>query len=338
MVVSQKTKYFVICAFIVLATMAAFYWRTTWYLMPGQSFKGVLPPLTADQVVIRNRLSEHVDVLAKQCGERNSRKLEALYKAADYIATQFTEYGYAPKFQEYEVDGKKYKNIEVELIGSNPQLAKIIVGAHYDSAIDSPGGNDNASGVACLLEMARAMHGKQSARTIRFVALVNGEPPFQMTENSGSSKYAQRSKELGEKIKGMISLDEIGYFSDLSSSEKLPPNIFSFYPAEGNFIMFLANGLSANVCRSVVGGFRSNAKFPSEGLISKESTNPAGMDGSDHYAFWKVGYPAVMVTDTFSDRYPYVHNQLDTASQVDVDKVSRLVGGFKGVVEELANN
>ncbi|MBS1957020.1 MAG: M28 family peptidase [Cyanobacteria bacterium SZAS-4] len=335
---NQKAKYSIICAVIVLGTMAAFYWRVTWHLMPGQSFKGPLPGLSSEESAWRDFLSGHLDVLANQIGERNSKKYSALQKAADYITQQFKKLGYEPKFQEFDVDGQKYKNIEVELPGSDPDLAKVIVGAHYDSAIDSPGANDNASGVACLLELARALHGKSNARTIKIVALTNGEAPFQSTPNSGSYHYAQLAKSANAKIKGMLSLDEIGYYTDSPNSEKLPVNVFSYYPAEGNFVMVVADPQSANLCRSTVGEFRAHAKFPMEGIICQTSTNPQGMIGADHCQFWKAGYPAVMLTDTGSDRYPNVHSQLDNLSQIDTDKLSRVVGGLTSVVSSLANN
>ncbi len=338
MVVNQKTKYSVICAVIVLATMAAFYWRVTWHLMPGQTFKGPLPGLSPEESASRDFLAGHLDMLSKEIGERNCKKYSALQKSADYITKQFEKFGYTPKFQEFDADGQKYKNIEVELPGTDPDLAKVIVGAHYDSAIGSPGANDNASGVACLLELARSLHGKQNARTIKIVALSNGEAPFQNTENSGSYHYAQLAKSANAKIKGMLSLDEIGYYSDLPNSEKLPVNIFSYYPAEGNFVMAVADAQSANLCRSMVGEFRAHTKFPIEGIVCQTSKNPEGMIGFDHCQFWNAGFPAVMLTDTGSDRYPNVHNQLDNFSQIDTDKLSRVAVGLRSVVSSLANN
>ncbi len=336
--VNQKTKYSIICAVIVLGTMAAFYWRVTWHLMPGQSFKGPLPGLSPEEASTRDFLSGHLDVLAKQIGERNSVKYSELQKSADYITEQFVKFGYVPRFQEFDAEGKKYKNIEVELPGSDFNLAKVIVGAHYDSAIGSPGANDDASGIACLLELARSLHGKQNARTVKIVALANGEAPFQATQNSGSYHYAQLAKSASAKIKGMLSLDEIGYYTDSPDSEKLPVSIFSYYPAEGNFVMVVADSQSANLCRDTVAEFRAHTKFPIEGIICQTSTNPQGMIGADHCQFWNAGYPAVMLTDTGFDRYPNVHSQLDNLSQVDTDKLSRVTGGIKSVVLRLANN
>lgn len=338
MVVNQKAKYSIICAVIVIVTMAAFYWRATWHLMPGQSFKGPLPGLSPEESATRDFLSGHLEVLAKQIGERNSKKYSELQKSVDYITQQFKNIGYVPRFQEFDVDGKNYKNIEVELPGSDPDLAKVIVGAHYDSAVDSPGANDNASGVACILELARLLHGRQNVRTVKIVAFANGEAPFQATQNSGSYQYAQLAKSANAKIKGMLSLDEIGYYTDAPNSEKLPVNIFSYYPPEGNFVMAVADSQSANLCRTTVGEFRAYTKFPIEGIICQSSTNPQGMIGADHCQFWNAGYPAVMLTDTGSDRYPNVHSQLDNLSQVDADKLSRVVSGLLSVVSNLANN
>lgn len=183
-------------------------------MMPGQTFKGPLPGLSSEEAATRDLLSSHLDVLARQIGERNSKKYSALQKSAEYIVQQFEKIGYAPKFQEFNLEeqmfraeGPNYKNIAVEIPGSDPALAKVVIGAHYDSAIGSPGANDNASGVASLLELARTLYGKQNARTIEFVAFANGEEPFQGTRDSGSFHYVESAVLGHSNIKGVLSLD-----------------------------------------------------------------------------------------------------------------------------------
>ncbi|RTL42640.1 MAG: M28 family peptidase [Candidatus Melainabacteria bacterium] len=335
---SQKRTYSIICAAIVLTTAVAFYWRVTWHSMPGQTFNGPLPPLSEKEVTIRDALAKHVHVLAEDIGERNSTQFEHLNKAAEYIIQEFKIIGYQPRFQAYELNGKTYKNIEVEIAGKDPNAAILIVGAHYDSALNSPGADDNASGVASLLELSRALWGKQFDRKIKIVAFANGEPPYANTPDSGSHRYAQLAKGYGAKIKGMISLDELGYYSDSPESEKLPVNIFSYYPAVGDFVMAVGNAESASFCRGAVESFRNSTKFPSEGIICRDSVNPQGMEGVDHVEFWKAGYPAVMFTDTGADRDPVIHSAEDVSSRVDADRLCRVTGGLVAVLMSLASN
>lgn len=337
-VMSQKITYSILCAAIVIITAVAFYWRVTWYLMPGQTFSGALPALSEKEVTIRDALSKHVRVLADEIGERNSAQYEHLNRAAEYITQEFKNIGYQPRFQEYELGGRIFRNIEVEVAGKDASAPILIVGAHYDSALNSPGADDNASGVACLLEVARALHGNQFDRKIKIVAFANGEPPYANTTDSGSHRYAQLAKSYSAKIKGMISLDELGYYSDSPESEKLPDNIFSYYPAAGNFVMVVGNGESASFCRSAIESFRNSIKFPSEGIICRESVNPQGMDGADHVEFWKAGYPAVMFTDTGADRNRAIHSAMDVSAAIDTDRLCRVTSGLVAVLTNLASN
>ena len=165
--------------------------------MPGQSHQGPLPPLTEEQRTLEQELHSHVQTLAGQIGERNLFHHDRLVMAADYIRTTLAGAGYEVRRQPYEVEGKICENIEAEVRGSRRPDDIIVIGAHYDSVQGSPGANDNASGVAAMLALARAFAKTAPARTLRFVAFTNEEPPLFQTKHMGSRVYARRSRERG---------------------------------------------------------------------------------------------------------------------------------------------
>ena len=166
--------------------------------MPGRSVRGELPPLSEEQQRLRDRLNKHVYVLAEDIGERHYEAMPALTRAADYIADQLRSYGYIPAIREF--GEKQYRNISVELHGREKQDEVIVIGAHYDTVWLSPGADDNASGVAGLLEIARSLAGRRFARTIRLSAYCNEEEPFYGTDQMGSQLSAERSRNLGRHV------------------------------------------------------------------------------------------------------------------------------------------
>jgi hypothetical protein len=168
--------------------------------MPGHSYRGVLPPLSPGQGELRNRLHRHIDILAGTIGERNLEHYSALQAAARYITDAFTELGYQPVAHPYHVGRYLVQNIEAVKSGSPETDEIIVIGAHYDSVRGSPGANDNASGVAALLELARMLHAQPVAREVRFVAFVNEEPPYFYSGAMGSLHYARQAAARGDRI------------------------------------------------------------------------------------------------------------------------------------------
>ncbi len=238
-------------------------------------------------------------------------------------------------FQDFVVEGKITKNIEVEILGKSRPNEIIILGAHYDSVIGCPGANDNATGVAAILEFSRLLKAQNLDRTVRFVAFPNEEPPFFETEHMGSLVYARRARNRGENIVAMLSIETIGYYSDTKGSQRYPFPFSFFYPNIGNFIGFIGNTSSRKLVHQVIASFRKNTHFPSEGVAA-----PGWMTGigwSDQWSFWKEGYPGIMITDTAPFRYPYYHTQWDTPNKIDYDRMARVVAGLKQVVIELAS-
>ena len=308
-----------------------------WYMiaMPGRSHRGALPPLSDKERMLSEALARHVGVLAEEIGERNVWRLSRLALAARYIRETLTSLGYTPSRQRYEAMGIPVENLEAELLGTSKPEEIIIVGAHYDSVRGCPGANDNASGVAALLELASTLQSHSLSRTVRLVAFVNEEPPFCFTSEMGSDRYAARSQARGEKIVAMLSLETIGYYSAAKRSQRYPMPFDLLYPSTGNFIAFVGNLRSRGMVRSSIGAFRCAARFPSEGVAAPGFL--PGIFWSDQWSFWRRGYRAAMVTDTAPFRYPSYHTEEDTPEKVDYDRLARVVGGLEHVVEHLAN-
>ncbi len=303
--------------------------------MPGKSYAGPLPPLTPHESALSVALRRDVEKIAGEIGEHNYLNKRALDAVADFIDASFSAAGHAVRSQEYRIDRDTFRNIEVEIRGTDRSDEIVIVGAHYDSVIGSPGANDNGSGVAAVLAMSRALAGSTPSRTLRFVAFVNEEPPFFQTGCMGSLVYAARCKKRGEKVVAMMSLETIGYYSDEEGSQHYPPPFSFFYPSKGDFIGFVGNVSSRRLVRKVVASFRKHAMFPSEGGAIPGFV--IGIGWSDHWAFWKMGYPALMVTDTAPFRYPYYHTREDTPDKIDYERTARVVAGLEKVVADLVD-
>lgn len=302
--------------------------------MPGKSHKGPLPPATLEEQLLAQRLESDVTMLAETIGERNTRRYRQLQQAAAFISGRFRDLGYAVREEPYPADGRQVANIEAELKGARQPEEIVVIGAHYDSPPDSPGANDNASGVAALLELARQFQAAQPGRTIRFVAFVNEEPPFFQTELMGSRVYTANAGKRGEKIVAMLALETIGYYSDAPGSQHYPPPFNLFYPDSGNFIGFVGNLASRELLHSAIKAFRETTSFPSEGLAAPEFIT--GISWSDHWAFWQEGYPGIMITDTAPFRYPHYHEATDTPDRLDYRRMARVVSGVGRVAGALA--
>ena len=309
-----------------------------WYAMirmPSESFQGPIPPLSADERVLEQELRTHVLMLAGEIGERNVDQYDNLQRAADYIRTHFQQSGYTVQAQSFEAAGKVCDNIEVEVRGTTKPEAIVLIGAHYDSVKGSPGANDNGSGVAAVLALARRLAQANPSKTLRFVAFVNEEPPYFQTPEMGSWVYARRSRERGEQITLMVSLETIGYYSEQPGSQQYPPPLGLLYPSTGNFVGFVSNVHNGAWVRNLIASFRRQAAFPSEGTAIWGGL--PGIGWSDHWAFWEEGYPAIMVTDTALFRDPYYHTAQDTPEHIQYESFARVVSGLQGVIQDVAN-
>ncbi len=210
--------------------------------MPGESYRGPLPPLSDAQAALREELWRDVHRLAGTIGPRCVGTAEAgLDEARAWLVAELREAGYEVRQQAYSVDGHTCVNLDVEIPGKRRPGEIVIIGAHYDSCLDLPAANDNASGVAAVLALARRAAGTTPDRTLRFALFVNEEPPFFQTEAMGSRVYARACRQRGENIVGMVSLETIGYYTDAPDSQQYPPPLGALYPSTGNFIGFIGN-------------------------------------------------------------------------------------------------
>ena len=299
--------------------------------MPGKNIsKAAL--LSPDEIILREELRSDVQKLGGEIGERNMWRYAQLNAAADFIEDSFSGAGLHPRRDTYEMRGQACHNIEVEIAGAGQEI--LLIGAHYDSVFGSPGANDNGSGVAATLALARRFAAKKTKHTLRFVAFVNEEPPYFLSAEMGSFVYARRCKERRDKISAMISLETIGYFSDAPHSQTYPsPGLGIFYPEVGNFIGFVSNLRSRTLLRRVIVLFRKYAGIPSEGAALPGFT--PGVSWSDQWSFWQNGYPGIMVTDTAPFRYPHYHSANDTPDKLDYDRFTLVVSGMEKVIEDL---
>jgi len=299
--------------------------------MPGKNIASAAP-LSPEDIDLRAELKSDVQALAGEIGERNMARYPQLNAAADFIEDSFSRAGLHPRRDSYEVRGQACHNIEAEIPGTRPNV--VLIGAHYDSVFGSPGANDNGSGVAALLALARRFAGKPAQQTLRFVAFVNEEPPYFLSGQMGSFVYAGRCKARGDRISAMISLETIGYFSDAPHSQTYPaPGLGVFYPTVGNFIGFVSNVHSRALLRRSIALFRKHAKIPSEGAALPSFV--PGVSWSDQWAFWQHGYPGIMITDTAPFRYPHYHSATDTPDKLDYDRFALVVSGMQKVIEGL---
>jgi Peptidase family M28 len=315
---------------------------TYWYMlgMPGRSHDGRLPELTADERALAITLRSHVDAVASR--PHNTAHPTELEASAKHIEQILVSFGYLPRAHKYLADGVEVRNIELIIepqAGQNStrnSITTLVVGAHYDSAGDAPGANDNGSGVAALLEIARALktHIMLSTR-LRLVFFVNEEPPHFKTAAMGSVVYADALAQTGEKIRGMLSLETLGSYSDLPGSQKYPAPLSLFLPRTGNFVAIVGALDSRSFAADVTRRFRERTAFPSLGGVA-----PAiipGITWSDHWAFGRIGVPAVMVTDTALFRYPHYHLPSDTPDKLDYERLARVTVGLTSVIRSMAN-
>ncbi len=282
---------------------------------------------------LTDRLKAHVIELSYDIGDRSVFRYAQLTEAADYIAEQFKGLGLEVEFQEYILHGKRVKNIIAKKMGRTKPQEVIIVGAHYDTCFN-PGANDNASGVSGLLELARTITPREHARTLKYIAFVNEEPPFFKTENMGSFIYARRAKEENEDIKIAVILETIGYYSDKPFSQRYPPFLGPFYPNRANFLGAVGNFSTRSWVDKFAQLFKRHSSFP---ICSTTLFGfIPGVDFSDHWSFWQMGFPALMVTDTAFYRYPHYHSDSDTFEKLNYEGLAAVVEGLVEVISELA--
>jgi len=273
-----------------------------------------------------------VTELAEEIGARPHWDLFRLDGAAERIEKRFAACGYAVSSQEFVYADRTYRNIVAEVIGTEAPQQILVVGAHYDTVTNSPGADDNASGVAGLLALARVLAARPLKKTVRFVAFALEEMPTYRTRNMGSYHYAESLQLSQAHVEGMVCLEMIGYFTDRPGSQHYPLPFMSLkFPKQGDFIAIVGNTRSAAFTRRMVEGFRAATDLPLSTLNAPAVV--VGIDFSDHWSFGKFGYPALMVTDTSFYRNPHYHTPEDLPDTLDYERMAKVVEGLRGAIE-----
>jgi Zn-dependent M28 family amino/carboxypeptidase len=286
------------------------------------------------QTIDAGVLQEHVHQLAGEIGERNVFLPAALAVVAEYIEQTWSDQGYDVTKQSYETHNQQCTNLEVTCVGERNPGQILLIGAHYDSARGAPGANDNASGVAALLEMSRLFKRLRPAISVRFVAFVNEEPPFSFGSKQGSMVYAKMAKARGDDIALMVAMDCIGCYSEQAGSQHYPPFFGFFYPSEGNFLAVISNLASRHSMHMFVEQFHIVSDFPLEHLATTSFV--PGVSWSDHRSFWKQGYRALLVTDTAFYRYQHYHSASDTPDKISYPRFTQAVISLHNTFSRIA--
>ncbi len=284
------------------------------------------PPEVATVVPppLPERLRAHVVKLASQ-GERSVDHPASLRAARDYVVATLTEVGLSPRLAAYSYGEHHVANVVADLASGDADAPLLIVGAHYDSI--GPGADDNASGVAVLLELASELASVDLPVRVRLVAFVNEEPPCFQEDCMGSLVYARMLKEAGEAVSLMISIESVGYWSDEPDSQRYPAPLGLMYPSTGDFLAVVSTLRHALLVNEYAEAMRAVSALPVEAAALPSALPGAGW--SDHWSFIEVGYPALMITDTAVFRNPHYHEMSDKPSTLDYDRMALVVEGIR---------
>lgn len=286
---------------------------------------------------VASRARRIVEILANKYPSRHGRVPHVLNGAGDFIEQEFQDLGYAVESRPYASEGATVRNLVVEKKGSRPELSCVVVGAHYDTVIGTPGADDNATGVAGLLELARLLKNQTTRRTIRFVAFPHEELPYFYTHLMGSRQYAKALKQKGENVLVMLSLEMLGYAGE--RHRQLYPVPFmrelGRYPKYGDYIALVGNLKSLAMMSVVRKAMRDQHTIGVESLSAPGFIPPLFL--SDHSSFWKAGFPALMVTDTAFLRNPHYHKESDTPDTLNYIFLANVVAAVCAAVHSLDN-
>jgi Zn-dependent M28 family amino/carboxypeptidase len=283
------------------------------------------------------KLHRHVKQLTVEIGSRSVSEYDKIEATKQYILSCLKAFGYAPSLQTYTYNKKQYSNVIVSIKGAKLPDEIVIIGAHYDTVYGTPGADDNASAVATLLEIARALKRFCPDRTLKLIFFTIEEPPVFRSEHMGSYVYAKEARARNENIKSMICLEMLGYYTNEKDGQTFPfPMMSLIYSSTPNFIAVVGNLSSRDLVRKVKNSLRAGSRMPVE-TLSTFSFVP-GVDFSDHRSFWKMGYPAVMITDTAFYRNPNYHTETDTIDTLDFNKMSDVLKGLIQAAKDLTDS
>jgi Zn-dependent M28 family amino/carboxypeptidase len=291
--------------------------------------QGEIPDFQKEEVT--KNLYRHAEHLSVKIGERHLWKNGSLSQAAEYIESVLTSYGYEVWRQTYTCYGKSVSNLIVEKKGRDKEV--FIIGAHYDTVPGTPGADDNASGLAGLLELARLHQPCSHQKTLIFAAFVNEEPPCYGSPHMGSMVYAKYLRDRKTPVEVMISLEMIGYFSKETLQRYPLPGMAFFYPKTGDYIGVVGNFHSSRYVSLFKKGIRRYSRIHSRSLTAPEFFG--GINLSDNYSFWQHGFRAIMITDTSFFRNKNYHLETDTIDSLDFEQMAEVVRGLHLTLQSL---
>ena len=317
-------------AAVCLSCFAGVAYMTT---MPGEPSKTLSVDLDATGVATHDALKRHVEFLAS--APRNRRDAPEHERAVvEYIERELRSYGFAPVRQVVPTAEGDFHNIIVRIDGTSSPDEVVVLGAHWDTRGPTPGADDNASGVAALLELSRWLATQRAKRSLELVFWANEEPPYFRTEQMGSLVHARSLRAANVNVVWALSLEMLGYYDPSEGAQRYPAAISPFYPNHGAFIAFVGSMWHRDAVTVPVAVMREKTTFPTYGFAGPEQMTGIGF--SDHWSFWQVGYPAVMVTDTSFFRTPHYHQYSDTPDTLDWVRFPWLVVSLRDVVAHFA--
>ena len=315
-----------------LLFLSLFILLTIWYLIVRPMFAPAKTDAINNNTVSPNLLEKHVEKLSIDFLPRNYSNVDKLNQTATYIRNEFELMGLEVEEQKYTYLDNEYKNVIVHLGPSKG--SKLVIGAHYDVAGELPGADDNASGVAGLIELARQLKDKNLQKGVTLLAYTLEEPPVFRTEYMGSFVHAKSEFEKGSQIDLMISLEMIGFYSDEEGSQQFPVKLLEyFYPSKGNYIA-VVDILTSKWGKKVKKGLSKYMELEVHSINALRSI--PGIDFSDHRSYWNFGYDAVMLSDSSFYRNTAYHSAGDTYDRLDYNKMSQLISALSFYIQELA--
>lgn len=320
-------KGFVLGLFALPLLAASFLWA-----LVTQPFVSALP--SVPPAVDAWSLERHVRILSEQLHPRSAADPKKLDAAAHYVRAQLAASGAHISEQTYDADDIEARNIIARFGPADGE--RVVVGAHYDSHLNTPGADDNASGVAGLIELARLLAKAELKRPVELVAYTLEEPPYFRTAEMGSAQHARALKERGVPVRLMLSLEMLGFYSDAAGSQKYPVSALQWvYPSRGNFIGVIGRFNDMAQTRRVKAAMAGATSLPVVSMNAPPLL--AGVDFSDHLNYWDEGYPALMITDTSFYRNPHYHQASDTADKLDYRRMAQAVQAVYAAVLAVAN-
>jgi len=334
---SRKVKRVLLVLVLLIIVFLLF---SYWYMMKCEgNWRGepLEKKMKMELIEIKKGMESDIEYLQK-LGPRNSeneKTYNQLRQCEEWIRQRWESQGYVVKKHTFSIREKEYSNLEIEIKGRTLPSEIIIISAQYDTLPDSPGANNNGSGIAILFQLSQLLRKRTPDRTLRLLNFVNEEDPFFGTEMMGSFQYAKRCRQQGEDIRVMLSLDALGVYKNEPGSQRLPFPFSIFYPDRGNFLAFIGNLQSRKYVKEVTKGFKKGSSFQIQAGVAPEWAK--GGSWSDHSSFWKFGYPGIMVTDTGGFRSAHHTTKEDTIEKLDFEAMSRIVIGMHACAVHLTS-